>query len=81
MMEEWKLVLLILMATLSLWVLCTLVLPCAPGLLAVVCVSILMSCWAKCKDKLGVHPGTTPSPPRAGLARDKAHPWGAGRKQ
>ncbi|KAM9017587.1 uncharacterized protein PRD47_005838 [Ara ararauna] len=51
MMEEWKLVLLIFMATLSLWVLCTLMLPCAPGLLAVACVSIIMSCWPKCKDE------------------------------
>ncbi|KAM7119525.1 uncharacterized protein J5F26_003675 [Ciconia maguari] len=50
-MEEWKLTALIYCSSLSVWGLCTLVLPCTPGLLAILGVSIFTTWWPNSNTK------------------------------
>lgn len=69
-MEEWKLTVLLFLSSLSLWGLCTLVLPCTPSLLAILGVGIFMGWWPniKAKVKVGVRPGVAPNAPWAGAS-------------
>ena len=67
-MEEWKLTVLIYCSSLSVWGLCTLVLPCTPGLLAILGVSIFTTWWPNSNTKVGVRLGIAPNTPWAGVS-------------
>ncbi|XP_029892691.1 uncharacterized protein LOC115350834 [Aquila chrysaetos chrysaetos] len=51
-MEEWKLTVLLFLSSLSLWGLCTLVLPCTTSLVAVLGLGIFMTWWPNIKAKV-----------------------------
>ncbi|XP_052666299.1 uncharacterized protein LOC128152239 [Harpia harpyja] len=51
-MEEWKLTVLLFLSNLSLWGLCTLVLPCTPSLVAILGLGIFMTWWPNIKAKV-----------------------------
>ncbi|KAM6138251.1 dynein regulatory complex protein 1 [Phoenicopterus ruber ruber] len=67
-MEEWKLALLLFTSSLSVWGLCTLVLPCAPSLLAVLALGLFMIWWPSGKAKGPCIPGRDPPGTNPGLA-------------
>ncbi|XP_026702153.1 uncharacterized protein LOC113478846 [Athene cunicularia] len=50
-MEEWKLIVLIFISSLSVWGLFMVVLPCAPNLLSVLTLGLLAACWPRSKAK------------------------------
>ncbi|XP_069661542.1 uncharacterized protein [Haliaeetus albicilla] len=51
-MEEWKLTVLLFLSSLSLWGLCTLVLPCTPSLVTILGLGIFMTWWPNIKAKV-----------------------------
>ncbi|XP_049675024.1 uncharacterized protein LOC126046533 isoform X1 [Accipiter gentilis] len=51
-MEEWKVTVLLFLSSLSLWGLCTLVLPCTPSLVAILGLGIFMAWWPNIKAKV-----------------------------